>query len=157
MSKKFKQMQGKLNKELKKYSKLGGMYVKVGLPDDRIHNPSGMRLSELGMIHEFGTDEIPERPFIRGYAWNEKKEIKENLIITTKNIKNGMDPQKAVEQLALAGQGGVQDYIASKIPPPNAGEGMESKTPLIDTGEMRQSIIGQVIEKSSIKYETPVL
>ena len=140
-AKQFSKVSEKLKGETGKYSELGQLSVRIGLPDDRKHNPSGLMLSELGTIHEFGSGNIPERPFLRGTAINRKKELSEGLNTTAEKVQQGMDPMRAMEGLAIFGAETVKEYISSGIDPAT-GEG---KTPLIDTGAMRQGIIGIVV------------
>lgn len=148
MSKQLKKFEKKLEQAVKEYSKLGGLAVEVGLPSDRIHEPSGLPLSELGAIHEFGLGEIPERSFLRGAVINGTKEIKKNFEILAKNSLDGASATNSMEKFALFGQGLVQEYISEgtkNFTPLDTPRKDGSSNPLNDTGALRQGIIGVVV------------
>lgn len=131
----------KLAAELKK----SGKYVKVGLPDSP-HRDSGLTLAQLGGIHEYGAPGagIPERPFL---AVAIRKELDDLMRLNIINLKlilhNGQTFEGALEQLGLMAQGKVQQYIVdgdfAPLQPATIARKGSSK-PLIDTGQMRQSI-----------------
>ena len=144
----FTEFQKKVEEMIASTAELSGLSVEVGLPDDRIHNPSGLTLAEIGAIHEFGLGNVPERSFLRGAVHSGAEEIKKNFEIVAKRVVNGEDPMQEMDNLAQFGQGLVQEYIAEgKAQPPKIKtKANENKNiPLINTGEMRQSIIGVVV------------
>ncbi len=149
----LKKFQRKLEEAVGGFRDAGSLSVIIGLPSDRIHNPSGLSLAELGAIHEFGVGNVPERSFLRGGMHANKKEIKKLMHITAKKIAKGGDPEKAMEQLALAGQGLIQTYIgegsanfAPLAPSTVSRRKNKSSNPLNDTGALRQGIIGLVVK-----------
>lgn len=148
MSKDFKKFERKLEQAVKEYEKLGGLAVEVGLPSDRIHSPSGLPLSEVGAIHEFGLGNIPERSFLRGAVVNGAKEIKSNFEVIAKRSVNGDSAINLMNQFALFGQGLVQDYMSEgskNFTPLDSPRKDGSSNPLNDTGALRQGIIGVVV------------
>jgi len=148
MSKELKDFEKKLEKAVAQYAKLGGLAVEIGLPSDRIHNPSGLPLSELGAIHEFGLNEMPERSFLRGAVQNGVKEIKKNFEILAKKSLNGEKASVLMEQFALFGKGLVQEYIAggtSNFTALDKPRKDGSSNPLNDTGALKQGIEGVVV------------
>jgi len=130
-------------------SSLGKLSVEVGLPSDRIHNPSGLTLADLGARHEFGAKGVPERSFLRSSLVKKKDQFKENLSIISEKALKGEDPVSLMELFALVAQGLVQERIVEVNSPPNAPITIARKggktNPLINTGEMRQGIIGVVV------------
>ena len=100
-------------------------------------------MAELGAVHEFGSDNIPQRPFLRPVV-SEKKHAR----AIRKTYKGMRTLKKAsIEQsLGAAGEKAVniaQKRIADGIEPANAQSTIDAKgssKPLIDTGRMRQSI-----------------
>ncbi len=144
----MKKFEKKLEDAVSQYAKLGGLAVEIGLPSDRIHNPSGLPLSELGAIHEFGLNEIPERSFLRGAVQNGADEIKKNFEILAKKSLNGEEAKALMEQFALFGKGLVQEYIAggaSNFTPLDRPRKDGSSNPLNDTGALKQGIEGVVV------------
>ena len=148
MSKELKAFEQKLKEAVEQYAELGGLSVEVGLPSDRIHEPSGLPLSEVGAIHEFGLGNVPERSFLRGAVQNGVKEIKDNFEILAKKSLGGASANNLMEQFAQFGQGLVQEYIAEgtkNFTPLDRPRKDGSSNPLNDTGALRQGIIGVVV------------
>ncbi len=135
-----------INSKVTEYRVLGNMSVDVGLPSDRIHGPSGLTLAELGAIHEFGLNEVPERSFLRSVIILKKEEIKNAMTLQAEKAAGGDDPKVLMEQFSLFGQGIVQENIVElKNPPLKRKRKDGSDNPLNDTGEMKQGIIGIVV------------
>lgn len=133
------------------YEALGKQSVAVGLPDDLIHGPSGLTMSKLGTIHEFGSSNgrIPERSFLRSFLLVRRSDIKKALHLGAKNVANGKAVSNELEKLALWAQGGVQERIVDVDEPENALATIrrkKSSNPLIATGAMRQAVIGLVTD-----------
>lgn len=138
----------KLEEAVKQYASLGKLAVEVGLPSDRIHEPSGLPLSEVGAVHEFGLNNIPERSFLRGSIRDGEEEIRKNHEIIARKAVKGEDAQTLMEAFSLFGEGLVKDYIhngnsnfIALAHPRKDG----SSNPLNDTGALRQGIIGVVV------------
>jgi len=136
----------KMGDATKNFAEIGGMSVEVGLPSDRIHEPSGLPLAELGAIHEFGLDDIPERSFLRSVVIIKKAEIQKAMTVQSKKAANGEDANKLMEQFALFGQGLVQENIVDLSQPPLKSPRKDGSTnPLNDSGAMKQGVIGVVV------------
>lgn len=154
-----KEFAGKLAKFSEKFqdtvdraSGTGGVSIQVGLPDDRIHIPSGLPLAQIGTIHEFGLGHMPERSFLRGAVNANKSEIKRQFQVVTQKIIDGADAAMTLEAFALWGQGMVQEYTrngtANFTPLKQSTIDRRKKgssNPLNDTGAMVQGIIGVVV------------
>jgi hypothetical protein len=130
-------------KAVETISKVGGVAITVG-----IHSDVSGEVMEKAEANEFGTDDIPPRPFISGWA-DERRDgaVREMRDMLAAAIKRGEDPNVALERLALKFAGEIQQRMADGIPPPNAPSTVAQKgssTPLIDTGELRSSITGKV-------------
>lgn len=141
----FKDLQKTLKGMATSNEELGNISVEIGLPDDRIHNPSGKTLAELGTIHEFGLHGMPERSFLRGAVMFYRSDIKDQFIRIGKEAVNGTDPMKLMDQLAIWGEGKVKEYIAdgqSHFLPLASPRKDGSSNPLNDTGELRNGVIG---------------
>lgn len=130
-----------LMKQLKKANKI----VKVGLPDSP-HDDSKLTVAEIGMIHEYGAPGagIPERPFLaRSIREKDSDLVRLNRVNLQKILNNHLTFDQALNQLGIMAQGIVQEYIANgEFEPlkPKTIERKGSSKPLIDTGQMRQSV-----------------
>ena len=131
-----------------------GSYVKVGVLSDAGSYATGegsINLADVATFNEFGTSRIPSRPFM---AQSFDKNIpqvnkfiafKQDAIYARKETTAG-----ALENLGIFYQGKVQQEFSSGDFAPNAPstvEAKESKTPLIDTGRLRNSINHEVVMK----------
>jgi len=138
---------------------LSELSVVVGLPSDRVHEPSGKPLSELGAIHEFGLPggapngyDIPQRSFLRGFINYDESLIKEELSLIALKSYSEVTAKRLMEQFALWAEGRSKlFFVRGNDWPPNAPLTIFLKdgkdTPLINTGALRQGIIGVVLEK----------
>lgn len=132
--------------------------IKVGLPEKvggAVHEGSDLTVAQIGAVHEYGSPEnnIPKRSFIREPLINEEKKI-------TKFIKtrfslvgsNSMSGKMALEQIGNLGASISKKSFTdnnweqvSTATQKKKGEGKSS--PLIDTGQLRNSIT-YVVEKA---------
>lgn len=134
------------------FEELAKRVVVVGLPDDVIHNPSGLAMSALGALHEFGSSDgrVPARSFLRSWLAVDRANIIRELENGAIRYTKGSPLETEQQKLALFAQGGVQERIVDVNEPPNAPftiKMKESDNPLIDTGEMRGAVIGLVVDR----------
>ncbi len=105
-------------------------------------------IADVAFWNEFGTENIPARPFIRGWMDQHGKEIQETMFKLMKLVLQGkIQKEQALEQLGLWMAGQIKAYMAEGVPPPNAESTIKAKgssTPLIDTGVLRSSISHEV-------------
>jgi len=139
------------DRNVQDYSGLGNRVIDIGLPDDITHPDAGVTMAQLGAVHEFGAPEnsppIPQRSFLRAWIQASRSRIIRTLNINAENISVGLSIEDGAGQVALWGQGQVQEYITDLYDPPNAPLTIALKgddNPLIDTGAMRQAVIGLV-------------
>jgi hypothetical protein len=111
------------------------------------HRPEGLTVLEVAYINEFGLG-VPERSFIR--AWFDASEP-ENLRLAMRMLRGILSGTIALEdalaQMGAKFAGEVQRRIAQGIPPPNAPATIAAKgssTPLVASGQMRQSVTWKV-------------
>lgn len=145
---------------LKKIDKAKGKsYTKVGLPleNEPVKIPgkkgskSQLDLVRIGAVHEFGAPNrgIPERSFLRSTVDDKRNDID---IFLKKNYErytqNQISLKRALGEIGEYLTNQVQLKIKNRIPPELAEETKRRKTvngkvgdvPLIDTGQMIQSI-----------------
>jgi hypothetical protein len=108
----------------------------------------GLTVGDIGSFHEFGTATIPQRSFIRGWYDERQAFIADTLRTQLQAVIAGKRPiEQAAERIALAFEGDVKRRIAQNIPPPLAPATIARKgssVALIDTGQLRNAIRGQV-------------
>lgn len=136
--------------ELKK--KLKSVQIKVGLPKGTPNHDNGESIVEIGTVHEFGSPSrhIPERSFIRS-TLNEQKANYFKLAQSqgVKLLEGKQSFNNAVETIGIWGQAQIikkfrNNDWAENAPLTVALKG--SSTPLIDTGQLRQSITWEVVK-----------
>ncbi len=117
---------------------LSGKAVKVGIQSD------AGEVLDRAFFNEYGTTRIPARPFV-STAFDENRD---DLHAMKSRLWDGLMMGRigADQAAALLGehhQNQVQEKITSIQTPPNAASTVEQKgssNPLIDTGQMRQSV-----------------
>lgn len=154
----------KLEKFLREAGKGGVSGVKAGFFSDATYQ-DGTPVAAVAAWNEFGTKNVPERPFFR-WAITEMEDGIANI------IKAGIDPQRMVVDDHLAdtvgayAAGQVQESITSLREPPNAPSTVARKrkklggkkgvgggeNPLIDTGFMRDSV-GWSVDGGPTQYQ----
>lgn len=138
-------------------SRTKGSHVKVGVLGanaDKDHG-GGNSVVDIAMIHEFGAPaaNIPERSFIRSTMVNQKGKIaaiagKISVKVLTKN----MSVPKALNILGIAAVSMIKRTITKSVPPPLKPDTVKAKgssKPLIDTGQLLNSITHEVITSGS--------
>ena len=95
--------------------------------------------------NEFGTETIPERSFMRSTVDEEQRVYLDHLERAAGEFADGRQGRavQTLERLGLRAVGDIQEKIVELRDPPNAPSTIASKgssNPLIDTGNMRQSV-----------------
>jgi hypothetical protein len=113
-------------------------------------NGEGMTVAQIGAIHEFGSQDgrIPERSFMRSSVDASGSELERIIEKLVGKITDGK--MQTTQALGVVGEfvkGKMISRINSGIPPANAPATIARKgssQPLIDTGQMKNSIEWQV-------------
>lgn len=119
-------------------------------PDDK--SARELTIVEIGAFNEFGLG-VPERSFIR--AWfDEGKTVNHAALkrAVERVMRGEITAEQALDQLGLQFVGEVQKRISQGVPPPNAPATIRRKgssKPLIDRGQLRQSLTHKVVGRSS--------
>jgi hypothetical protein len=131
--------------------KLGDGAVKVGVLTGTGPHPKagGALTSEVAWWNEYGTERIPERPFMRNTVLLQGRDW----IVLVRALLNQFVNGKITENRALGllgekAKSDVQDTIVSLSTPANAPSTVARKgsaNPLIDIGHLRQSIQWQIV------------
>ena len=102
--------------------------------------PNPPTLEEVALWNEFGTERIPSRPFLRN---SQNKAIKRGERIVQVRIEENADVEQICKDLGLMLQDEIKDQITHGTFAPNAPSTIKRKGsshPLIDTGNLRQSV-----------------
>lgn len=147
---KFKRQMMRM-KRLTPYVAVGFVGESAWQPKEDEDGPSAdVTVVDVATFNEFGTNRIPARPFVRTtFEMNEKKfvsiirQIKIQLATGNVAIKDGLS------LVGLFAQSEIQKTIgkSDSLFEPNAPSTIEKKgssKPLIDTGQMRQSVTFEV-------------
>jgi phage gpG-like protein len=134
--------------------------VKVGILGDAEKNArtDGLTNVEIGTVHEFGSpsEGIPERSFLRSTMEAKGDEYRATLGRELRQAfgQKGLELQESallvLERLGMRASADVKERIREGIAPANAPETVERKgssTPLVDTGQLINSISWQVGQK----------
>ncbi len=127
-------------------AKAKGSFTKVGILAADADEPygDGTDLVEVAAYNEFGTEDIPERSYLRSTTDEERNKV--NRVVDKELDKIHLGTSTVEQSLGLVGE-----YMASKVRnkivaiqnPPNAPATIarkKSSNPLIDTGQLRQNI-----------------
>lgn len=130
----------------KEFASLGKHEVTIGIhgKDSKPYDGKKTTTAQVAAANEFGTETIPERSFLRStVAENESKYIKLDERLIGLIIDGKLDTKQASEVLGQQVKKDVQQKIVDLRTPPNSPKTIAAKgssNPLIDTGQMRQSI-----------------
>jgi hypothetical protein len=122
--------------------------VDIGIIDAGGHDNSSETVASIAYKHEFGIG-VPERSFMRTTMTERKKEIINLQETLLKKIQNGdMDIKQALGILGRTVSGFVSKKIVDIKSPPNSPATLKAKkpktNPLIDTGQMKNSVTWEV-------------
>jgi len=134
----------------KEMKKLKDLQVRVGFQrgNGKAKNHDGSEsevdICDVAMFNELGTSTSPSRPFMRQSVDNNAGKINSFLKNQIQRIKNGeTDAEGVMKAIGTFQKGLVQKTIRDGDFEPNAPSTVKKKgssKPLIDTGQMRQSV-----------------
>ena len=120
-----------------------GKYVGYNEEEDPQNNPP-MELAELAKIQTFGANGIPARPFIEEGLLSKKEDLKQEFEKQLENVRTGKGANW--NKVGTKAIGAVQEFVRSdyyKSTKPNSPKAIEykgSNTPLIDGGDLINSL-----------------
>jgi len=127
--------------------------VWVGFVDDKADKKvNGVEIWAYGNFNEYGTSDIPARPFFRTAINDNRRYIKEELKRLLQKVALGqMKGEVALKSIGLEVQGMIQDSIKNGNWRGNAQSTIEAKNgrgqPLIDTGSMLRAVSFEIRRK----------
>lgn len=117
--------------------------VVVGVQQGEM-NGDGEQIATYAAANEFGTEEIPERSFMRSAFDENVSELSQEMEGRYQQMMRGaLTTRQALGLVGLKLQDMIKDKISSNIPPPNSEATIERKgssRTLIDTSAMKNSI-----------------
>jgi hypothetical protein len=127
--------------------------VTVGVHDAEGSAPHGDEVTNLDVaaFAEFGTVTEPPRSFLRAWADEREAELRERMRKIGEAIYKGKLASVAIglDRFGLLAVADIQGRIVDGIPPELAQSTIDRKgssTPLIDTGQLKSSIVHRVSE-----------
>ena len=121
----------------------GASKVKVGFPK----GTDGGTLDKA-VYNEFGTRNIPERPFMRNGLRDGVPELRRLARVVAGKVYAGtLTPRQGLGQMGEKGKQLIQDSITDMRDPPNAAVTIERKgssNPLIDSNDMRGKVTWEI-------------
>lgn len=138
------ELKNELNKIVKK---LDAPMVTVGIHEDAADPPEGeLTMATLGAVHEFGTDNIPARPWLEPGFESGLKDY-EGIMADgiDETVTKGADIKDALNQVGVFAVGRVQEFMTELKTPALAPATVrrrrkKSSNPLVDEGHMRASV-----------------
>lgn len=128
----------------------GKHQVNIGFPGGQHHEESDLNVAQIAAIHEFGAPSagIPERPFLRtAIDKNRAAYVALNRQSIVAMLKGGMTMEQALGRLGEQAKADVQKEITAgtfaPLKPATIARKGSSK-PLIDSGQMRQSVAWEI-------------
>lgn len=134
----------RLNETKKKYQ---SATVQVGFLENATY-PDGTSVAYIASVQEYGTSNIPARPFFRNAISENRKDWKKKYASLLKKT----DFDVATKTLAEVIVGDIKQSITTLDSPPLAKSTIKQKgfsKPLIDTGHMLNSVDYRIIKKKS--------
>ncbi|WP_050450511.1 hypothetical protein [Bordetella bronchiseptica] len=123
-------------------------YALVGIHEAAgIEPESELTVATLGAIQHFGNKHIPARPWLDKGA---ESGVKEYLDTIREGVVDGLDSKQIMTRVGVEAEGAIKQYITDLDTPPNKPSTIRKKgssNPLIDTGNMRQSVTSTVARK----------
>jgi uncharacterized protein YjiS (DUF1127 family) len=137
---------------LRRYSEVRGLVVEAGFPGalgqvpSKGHEGEGPPPSvlQVAVWNEFGTETSPPRPFMRQTVTRHRVVLRSQLAQALRDYGVSRTPiERVAARLGVVLRGAIQETITAGEYIPNAPYTIarkKSSRPLIDTGQMRQSV-----------------
>lgn len=122
--------------------------VRVGIVSAEAAYPDGTKVAQVAAWHEFGTANIPPRPFFRNTIAGKKQEWRDNMKAIL--VAQDYDVHTTLEAVGMVARDDIMASIRQMSEPANAKSTVAKKgfnNPLIDTGVLLRSMDYQVVEK----------
>ncbi|MEG1232271.1 MAG: hypothetical protein RSE18_00420 [Acinetobacter sp.] len=150
-----KEYNGGLKGFLERFREIGKPKVYIGVPASKngIHKDSKINMATLLAIHALGLPSrgIPQRDPLRPPLIANAQRYTDLLALGLKNaLSDGTDPKLVYEKIGIVATNDVKDYFITgnfKALSEKTIKAKGSSKPLLDTGELRNSISYEVRQK----------
>ena len=150
-----KEYNGGLKGFLERFRDIGKPKVYIGVPSSKnpIHKDSKVNMATLLALHVYGAPSrgIPQRDPLRPPLIANAQRYSDLLALGLKNaLSDGTDPKLVYEKIGIVATNDVKDYFITgnfKALSEKTIKAKGSSKPLIDTGELRNSISYEVRNK----------
>lgn len=128
----------------------GTVVVEVGVPRNAKNYEDGANQVLIASVNEFGSEKagVPERSFLRSTMDEQRDNFTKQITKLLGQVVDGRTTvRQALDRLGLTAVARVQRKIVQLDDPPNAEATIKKKkssNPLVDTGQLRQSIVHRV-------------
>jgi len=143
---------------MKELRELSGLEVRIGYQrgtlSGRTDDSSRADLVDIAMWNEFGTVDIPSRPFMRDSVDKHEADINYMLAAQKDALLHGATAREILNTAGIFQQDLIQTEIEQGDFVANAPATVRSKgsdKPLIDTGTMKNSVHYQIVKKGSME------
>lgn len=149
----IKMITDKLGEVQKRIKELTKDKVFVGVPDGGGRSDGKMTNAQIARVHEFGSpaQNIPARPFLTAGVTESKPEIVAQMKQASIDMLAGKDGGKSLNKAGLIGQSAVKKYVVAGDFAPLSPKTIKARSnarsngnggtkPLIDTGQLLNSI-----------------
>lgn len=143
-----------LKKKVERVDELSRMSLVYGVVDEEKTYPNGEFVYKVGIYNEYGTNDIPSRPFFRSFQWNKGNILKELCKkMFNSCVKGDIKPIDAYKRVGRYCKSAITDSLLNGSWQPNAPSTVKLKgsdRPLVDTGNLL-NCIGFVIYKDDVE------
>ena len=130
-------------KYFEQLQKLTQLEVRVGFQSGEGAYEDGTDLIDVASYNEFGGSDRPARPFMKQSFENHERELHQAGQMVNDALAAGSSVEAALDRIGVIARGIIQEEIRDGSFAPNAPSTIRQKgsaQPLIDTGQMRQSV-----------------
>lgn len=123
--------------------------VRIGFQHGKATEEDGTDVCDVAAWNEFGTVNMPSRPFLRKSVDENEGKINSFLQSKMKDLVRGVSAEQVLKEIGIFQKDLIQEKITEGSFAPNAESTVRQKgssKPLIDSGRMRQSV-NYVIQK----------
>ena len=133
---------------LKQMNELAEHKILVGIQEGAGSTEDGSAtLAEVGYYQEYGTQDIPARPWLsEGIKRADPAKLLKQIAV---DVVEGKRAQVALDRAGLVAVGAIQEGFTAIAWEPNAASTIKAKgssQPLIDTGRLRQSVSYKIVK-----------
>jgi hypothetical protein len=146
-------------KQIKELDGRGTSVGFQGTSSEEEYEDNDVTVLEVAVTHEFGTEDIPARPFLRETISREAKKIEERIAKELKQVAMGKQGwRKAYNRIGAFAASKIKNTIrrSKSWAEPLQQKTIDRKgssTPLIDSSQLLQSVSWALVDKGKVEKE----